>query len=418
MADIKKLTKRSVDNAEPAVKRYLIWDTELKGFALRVAPSGTKTYILRYRPRRQGQGAPKRFVVLGRHGIIAPDQARDRAKTILGAVASGLDPAKDRAEPQVAAGVDELVKLFINEHVLAKRKPRTAAGYSAHLNRHFLPKFGQRAADRVTAGEIAQLHHALKATPYLANRVIAIIASMYGFAARRGLVPKGTNPVEGLERFRENSRERYLNTEELKRLGETLRLAETSGLPWASDGGKVPNKHRAKPENQRTLIAPEAVLAFRLLLFTGARLREILHLEWRFVDMERGLILLPDSKTGRKTIVISAPVLDLLRQTQRRGAYVIPGLSGDTPRSDLKKPWLAIQRHALLEGVRIHDLRHTFASIGAGASLGLPIVGKLLGHSQPATTARYAHLDADPVRRASNIIGDHLANALAPESQR
>jgi integrase len=157
----------------------------------------------------------------------------------------------------------------------------------------------------------------------------------------------------------------------------------------------------------------EVALAFRLLLFTGARLREILNLEWQHIDLERGLILLPDSKTGRKTIVMSTPVLDLLRDRKRMSAFVIPGAGPERPRSDLKKPWRAIQQHAGLEGVRIHDLRHTFASIGAGASLGLPIVGKLLGHSQPATTARYAHLDADPLRRASNLIGAHLSSALS-----
>jgi integrase len=155
-------------------------------------------------------------------------------------------------------------------------------------------------------------------------------------------------------------------------------------------------------------------LAFRLLLFTGARLGEILTLEWQHVDMGRGLIFLPDSKTGRKTIVLSTPALELLRNAQRAGRYVIPGANETGHRSDLKKPWDAIQRHAQLEGVRIHDLRHTFASIGAGASLGLPIVGKLLGHTQAATTARYAHLDSDPLRRASNIIGEKIATALAP----
>ena len=247
----------------------------------------------------------------------------------------------------------------------------------------------------------------------MANRMLAIVASMYAFASKAGLVPQGTSPSSGIERYRETSRERYLTIEELNRLGETLRLAETTGLPWKLSADKPASKHLAKPDNRQTLLAPEVVLAFRLLLFTGARLREILHLEWRHVDLDRGLILLPDSKTGRKTIVMSTLVLALLRASKRSGAFVIPGAGGDRPRSDLKKPWQAVQRHAILEGVRLHDLRHTFASIGAGASLGLPIVGKLLGHSQPATTARYAHLDADPLRRATNLIGEHLAGALA-----
>ncbi len=408
-----RLTKRTVDAAAPRPGRYIVWDTELKGFALRVAESGTKTYILRYRPRGTGRAGPRRFMVLGRHGVITPDEARAQAKTILGAVAAGKDPAKERSQANSAMPIAQLVELFVNQHAKPKRKASTAASYAAVLNNYFLPKFGRRAADQVTTTEITQLHLSLGDRPYQANRLVAVIASMFSFAARHGIVPRGMNPAQGIERFRESARERYLGIEELNRLGETLRLAEAEGLPWRLDSGKPQSKHLAREENRRTVLSPEVVLAFRLLMFTGARLREILTLQWSHIDFERGLINLPDSKTGRKTIVMSAATIDLLRDRERRGAFVIPGLNGDRSRSDLKKPWQAIQRHAGLEAVRIHDLRHTFASIGAGASLGLPIVGKLLGHSQPATTARYAHLDADPLRRASNIIGDHLTAALA-----
>jgi integrase len=408
-----KLTKRTVDGAAPRPGRYTVWDTELKGFALRVAESGTKTYILRYRPRGTGRAGPRRFMVLGRHGVLTPDEARAQAKTFLGAVAAGQDPAKERSQANSAMPIAKLADFFINQHVKPKRKGRTADGYAAILHNYFVPKYGNRAADQVTTAEISRLHLSLRDRPYQANRLVAVIASMFGFAARQGIVARGVNPAQGIERFRESARERFLGIEELNRLGETLRLAETEGLPWRSDGGKPESKHLVREENRRTVLSPEVVLAFRLLMFTGARLREILTLQWSHIDFERGLINLPDSKTGRKTIVMSAATIDLLRDRERRGPFVIPGLDANRSRSDLKKPWRAIQLHAGLEGVRIHDLRHTFASIGAGASLGLPIVGKLLGHSQPATTARYAHLDADPLRRASNVIGDHLAAALA-----
>ena len=411
-----KLTKRAVDAAAPQPGRYIFWDTELKGFALRVAESGTKTYILRYRPRGTGRAGPRRFMVLGRHGAISPDEARAKAKTILGAVAAGRDPAKELAHAKAAMSIGQLVAFFIDEHAKPKRKARTAADYAAVLNNYLVPKFGKRPADQVTTAEISQLHLSMRDRPYQANRLIAVIASMYGVAARHGIVPRGTNPALGIERFRKSARERYLGIEELNRLGEALRLAETDGLPWRSDAAKAESKHLAREENRRTILSSEVVLAFRLLMFTGARLQEILTLQWSHIDFERGLINLADSKTGRKTIVMSGATIDLLRGRERRGAFVIPGADVDRSRSDLKKPWRAIQRHAGLEGVRIHDLRHTFASIGAGASLGLPIVGKLLGHSQPATTARYAHLDADPLRRASNVIGDHLTAALAGRS--
>ena len=411
-----KLTKRAVDAAAPKSTRYLLWDTELKGFGLRVAPSGTKTYIVRYRPRGVGPSAPKRFVVLGRHGPITPDEGRARARTLLGAVAAGRDPAREQTRIADTLIVARLVDLFIEDHVKAKRKSGTAAGYAAVLKNNLVPRLGKRAADRVTAAEIEQLHLSMRDRPYQANRLLAITGSMYSYAAKRGLVPRGTNPVAGIERFRESSRERYLTTAELSRLGETLRLAESEGLPWKTAAGKPESKHLPGEDQRRTLLSPSVTLAFRLLLFTGCRLREILHLEWQHLDLERGLLLLPDSKTGRKSIVLSSLAASLLKEVPRTGPFVIVGASSERPRSDLKKPWHAVQRHAGLEGVRLHDLRHTFASIGAGASLGLPVVGKLLGHSQPATTARYAHLDADPLRRATDLIGAQLAAALAANS--
>jgi hypothetical protein len=182
------------------------------------------------------------------------------------------------------------------------------------------------------------------------------------------------------------------------------------------DETKPKANHAPKEENRRTVIGPHAAAAMRLLILTGARLREILHLRWEHVDFERGLLLLPDSKTGKKAIVLNAPALDVLANVPRLGAYVIAGQSAGTeeesPRHDLKRPWQAVAKRAGLDGVRIHDLRHTHASIGAGAGLGLPIIGKLLGHAQASTTARYAHLDADPLRRASDRIGSHIAAAM------
>src|SRR5262249_34071323 len=187
------------------------------------------------------------------------------------------------------------------------------------------------------------------------------------------------------------------------------------GLKWNADQPKgtskpVPNK------NQRTIIGPHAAVALRLLLFTGCRLREILHLKWEHVDFERGLLFLPESKTGKKTVVLNAPALAALSTLPRLGAFVVAGDDPERPRTDLKRPWALVTREAGLEGLRIHDLRHSFASFGAGGGLGLPIIGKLLGHTQSATTMRYAHLDNDPLRRASEAIGGRIAAALDGKS--
>src|SRR4029077_3106040 len=184
------------------------------------------------------------------------------------------------------------------------------------------------------------------------------------------------------------------------------------GLTYTVDETQPKAKHAPKEDNRRTVIGPHAAAALRLLIFTGARLREILHLKWDHIDFERGLLLLPTSKTGKKTIVLNAPALAILSGLPRAGDYVIAGTFPDQPRADLKKPWKAVSNRAGLTGVRIHDLRHTHASVGAGAGLGLPIIGKLLGHTQSATTQRYAHLDNDPLKKASEHIGSRLATAM------
>ena len=219
---------------------------------------------------------------------------------------------------------------------------------------------------------------------------------------------------------REHHQERFLNTAELTRLGDVLRAAETCGLPYEVDETKPQAKHAPKPDNRRTIADPFAVAAIRLLILTGARLREILGAQWRQVDSERGIIFLEDTKTGKKPIYLSAAAQNVLAALPRieGNPHIIAGARVGTPRADLKKPWAAVTKAAGLDGVRIHDLRHSFASIGAGASLGLPIIGKLLGHSQPTTTARYAHLDADPMRRAVDTIGATITAAMDGEPPR
>jgi integrase len=252
--------------------------------------------------------------------------------------------------------------------------------------------------------------------PVTANRVAVALKAAYNFAIEHGSLPEGTkNPAVGIELFDEKARQRYLTSEEMRRLGEAIAEAETAGIEWRPDPNKK-SKHAPRAENRRVKIDRHAAAAIRLLIFTGCRLREILHLRWAEYDSDRGLLLLPDSKSGQKTVVLATPAIDILEKLPRIGVYVIASESAGTkdekPRADLNRPWRAIRKRAGLGDVHIHDLRHSFASIGAGAGLGLPIIGKLLGHTQPSTTQRYAHLDADPVRRAANLIADQIADAL------
>jgi integrase len=344
--------------------------------------------------------------------VLTVDEARNRAREILGAVASGEDPAADLAHKRAASTFAEVAEFFLTEHVNSKRKSNTAIAYTALLKTYAIPSLGSRKAGTVARADIARLHSQLAETPYQANRLLAVIGSLYAFAEKQGMVPEHYNPARKIEKFSEERRERFLSSAEIERLGVAIRLGETTGIPWAVEEAKQRSKHLPKTENQRTLLSAEAAAALRLLIFTGARLREILDLRWEHVDLERGLLLLPNSKTGRKTIVLNRAAAMVLQTHPHRGPFVIPGDDPERPRSDLKKPWAAVCRHAGLTGLRIHDLRHTFASIGAGASLGLPIVGKLLGHSQPQTTARYAHLDVDPLVRAATLIGDHIESSF------
>lgn len=414
MAD-QRITKRLVDNLKVLPREYAVWDVKLPCFGIRVRPTGAMSYIVVYRAG-SGRGAPVRRYTIANVGKATPETARRRARAILGAVAHGRDPAGDKASERGVPTVSELADRFLIEHVEQKRKPGTVVFYRHIIEKIVKPELGSGKADKVTRAQIAKLHADLRDTPFQANRVLAVVGSMYAFAGRIGVVPEGTNPTRKIEKFLESRRERFLTGEELERLGSAIREAETKGIPWDVNEAKRTAKHLPAAKHRFTKIEPFAAAALRLLLFTGCRLREILHLKWEHVDLERGLLFLPDSKTGPKTVVLNAPAMAVLTQLPRPGNCVVAaenaGTDDEKPRADLKRPWQAISKRAGLDGVRLHDLRHTYASFGAGGGLGLPIIGKLLGHTQASTTARYAHLDADPLRRASETIGGQIAAAL------
>ncbi len=326
----------------------------------------------------------------------------------------GRDPQAEKNERRTALTVSDLVDAFATEHVATKCKARTAEAHTAALER-LRSAHGGAKAESVTRGHIAKMHASLADKPFAANRFLAVVSRCFSWGVDRQLLPEGhLNPASRIQHYEGAARERYLSTAELARLGDVLREGETVGLEWSPDETKASARHAPKPENRRTLLDPFAVAAIRLLILTGARMREILHARWNYVDFERGVLRLPDSKTGAKPVYLSAAALAVLAALPRINGnpFIIAGGKDGQARVDLKRPWAAVTKAAGLEGLRIHDLRHSFASVGAGASLGLPIIGKLLGHSQPATTARYAHLDADPMRRAVESIGATISAAM------
>jgi len=295
-----RITKRVVDQLKVHSREYSIWDAKLAGFGVRVRPSGAKTYVVVYRAGT-GRRAPFRRYTIGSVGKLTPDQARRRAQTVLGAVAHGRDPAAERTSEREIPTVAALADRFLAEHVDAKRKASTAAFYKDILNRIVNPAIGTSKADKVTRAMVANIHGRLRDTPFQGNRVLAVIGSLYAFAGRIGAVPEGLNPARGILKFREHRRERFLSVEELDRLGAAIREAETKGLPWVVDEEKSTAKHLAKaPERRFTKLDPFAAAALRLLLFTGCRLREILHLRWEHVDIERGLLLCPTARLAER----------------------------------------------------------------------------------------------------------------------
>jgi integrase len=302
-------------------------------------------------------------------------------------IENGADPAADKMARREAPTIAELGERFLAEHAEAKRKGSTAAEYKRLLDKIILPALGKRKVADITRPDVTKLHHANRAAPYQANRVLAVLSKMFNLAERWGFRLDGSNPCRHVEKFAEKKRERMLSQAELARLGDALAT------------------HRG---------SPYAVAAVKLLVFTGARLGEVLGLKWEWIDFDRGEARLPDSKTGAKTLHLPPPALAILAELPRLNGnpYVIAGAKPGAALVNLEKPWRAIRNPAGLDNVRLHDLRHAFASVAASSGMGLPIIGKMLGHSQPATTARYAHLASDPVKAAAAAVAGKIAAAM------
>jgi integrase len=412
-----RLTKTAVAALQPRASAYIIYDADLPGFGVRVTPTGAKSWVVDYRANGGGRRAPTRRYTIGSSATFSSESARNAARDLLARIRLGADPAKEKTAGRQVATVLELHQAFMDEKIRPIRKGPTLKLYEIYWRLHLIPELGSRRAIDISHADVVRLHRKIGLTRKpTANRVIALLSHMFSWAIATKRIATQDNPARFVEMFAEKSKERFLTGEELARLGDAIRLAETVGIPYTIDESKKTSKHAPKPENRITKMSPFAAAAIRLLLLTGARLREILHLRWADVDLQRGQLFLPDSKTGKKAIVLNAPAILILSTLPRLGIYVIAGQSAgtdnETPRADLQKPWQAIITRAGLPGLRIHDLRHTHASIGVGAGVGLPIIGRLLGHTNVDTTAKYAHLADDPVRRASERIGSELSAAM------
>ncbi len=386
-----KLTKKMIDKLDPKDKDYSVFDSELPGFGVRVLPSGRKSYILQYRFER----TKVRKKALGMHGVTSLDDARRKAFAMLAEVQSGIDPIGVIEEKRNALTVNDLAERFIEEHIQVHLKPRTAEGYIRNLKKFILPQIGKIKIADVQRSDISAFHHSRRGSPYEANRCLEIISKMFNLAEMWGLRPDGTNPRRHIKKYPERKRERYLTPEETKRLGNTLKAMEI--------------------EETESLSAMHCI---KLLLFTGCRLSEIQTMKWEYIKWDKNEIALPDSKTGAKTVYVSDAVIQLLHEIKNHldtpigNPYVIYGKFTDAHLTDMQKPWRRIRKRAGLSDVRIHDLRHSFASYAASQGISLQMIGKLLGHTQVQTTARYAHLMADPIKEAAGQVANAIGTGM------
>jgi len=422
----KRLTKQVVDSLQPKEADYVEWCGKLSGFGCRVRPTGTKSFIAQYRVG--GRNSPTRKVTIGTYGKLTVEEAREAALKVLAKAELGDDVAATRAKQRAEMTVAQLCDDYMLDGCDHK-KPSTILSDKGRIERHIKPLLGRKrigevkradierflrdvASGKTAVDEKTQKHGRARVTggKGTASRTVRLLGGIFSYAVARGYID--SNPRFGVKIYADGKGERFLSSEELQRLGNSLREAETIGLPWHFDDEKQAKHRPVKEENKREIISPYAIAAIRLMMFTGCRAGEILTLRWNEIDFENGLLNLSDSKTGAKKVLLAAPALEILSSLPRLGTYVIAGSKPDKPRSDIKRPWERITKYAELTDLRLHDLRHSFASVGAASGMGLGTVGKLLGHASPATTARYSHFADDPLRRASEQIAEKISAAM------
>lgn len=381
---MRNLSNRAVD-AMAFGKDTVVWDRRLTGFGVRVYPTGGKVYIAHAR----GPDGPKR-VKVGRHGVLNADEARQRAALIIARIKAGEEPAP---EPVAAAGptVAEVAERFRRDHIAVRLKETSAKRLEGVIRGHILPAFGRRPMAGIGRKDVLALHQRMSDTPNQANRVLRTLSLMYALALDWGLLPAGHNPCTGIKKYPDKRRERFLTDAEFERLGVVLREAEKSGGASLS-----------------------SITAIRLLLLTGCRKSEILTLQWEHVDLPGAQLRLPDTKTGARTIALPRAAVEVLETIPRvpGNPWVVAGRNPGTHLKGLDVGWRTLRKRARLKDVRIHDLRHSYASRALALGESLPMIGKLLGHKQVETTARYAHLADDSLHASAERIAGSLAEDM------
>ena len=381
-----RLTKRIVERLKAEDKDAIFWDRDLAGFGVRVHATGRKLYIVQSR----GPAGLKR-VTLGPVGSETIDKRRHEAAVVIDRIKRGEDPMPPKPAPEPT--VADLAARCLKNHVAVRCKPNTAKNYRMALQNHILSALGKKALKDVVPGDVTALHHKLRDTPSAANRAVWVLSKMFVLAETWAMMPPGRNPCRHVRYYREASRERFLTPEEFRRLGAALKKFEAEGSMLLS-----------------------AIAAVRLLMLTGCRSDEILSLKWDDVDRTARVLRLRDAKTGPRMVPLTGPVLKVLDGIER--AEDVPWvLRGAKPRSRLSClswHWRRIKQETGLHDVRVHDLRHSYASRALALGESLPVIGRLLGHARVGTTAKYAHLVRDAEKAAAARTGDSIGAHIMP----
>ena len=375
------LSKRIVDRLAVDGKDAVFWDRELPGFGVRVYPSGRKVYVVQTRA-----GGRSRRVTVGRHGDIAPYRARKEAVRLIVRIKEGR-PLVD-AEPATEPTVSDLAGRYLREHVDMHCKPATAKHYRLMLRKHIVPGLGDLSVSKAERKHILKIQYALRDMPTVANRAVDILVKMFNLAELWEMRPPGRNPCKSVRRYTVlPHKERFLTPEELARLGRALDAAPAERLA---------SRH--------------AAAAIRVLILTGCRRNEIMGLAWDDLDFKAGEMRLRDSKTGARVVPLPPAAAEVLAGLPKTvgNPWVFPGRKIGTHQVNINDSWDRVRRRAGLGGVRLHDLRHTFASRALAIGEGLPMIGELLGHRKIDTTARYAHLARESIRASTAKVADSI----------
>lgn len=392
-----KLTEKRIRDLAPKAKQYFVFDEELPGFGVRVGSSGEKSFVIRYRTGG-GRSAQQRRITLCKVQAASLSTARDEARSYLAEVRKGNDPYADKLSYRVAPICNDLFDKYLDEHAKIKKSEKSVYEDTRLVDRHLRPAVGRKKVVDIQFEDIERLHQKMRHTPYQANRVLAITSKAFQLAERWQMRPPQSNPSRLVERFKETPRDRHFSVTEISDLGSAL-----NDLEDGADG---------------TTANPVAILALRLALILGLRIGEIRNLRWDDVDLERQSLALTSTKTGARNHSLPTIAQQLLAEATRKGPFVICGKSSSQPLNykSIHNVWKRARDRAGLSNARIHDFRHTVATMAAETGAGAALLRDLLGHKTMAMANLYIGRLDKPVRDLREQVAGTIGAAISDSS--